>query len=605
VRGAETDPLPMAPRILKRLNVGPIRSVRGRIRITKRLIGLSGWRFAWVAFLAVATGIVESAALLLLVRIATAVAAGDQEVTLDVGPLSGVVATIPELLLSALVLTALRAGLQVLNGMAIARLGADALRNLRKLVMHHYFDASWSVQSDERQSELVEIVGGQSVAVATIVVAIITGVAQTLRVLVMVIAAVIIEPLGALTIVVAAILMASFIRPLTRAMKAHAKVKVAMSLALSRSLFETSGTMSEVRVFGVTEPVRETVDERIDDVSGAWRKAEIFHRLLPAVYQMLAMFALVATLAVMYQLESQATSMGAVIIIMVRALSGTQGMQGTFNKLYEMAPILDLVADRLRKYRRESEVRGDRTVGVIADLAFDDVSFEYVREVKALDAVSFEVRQGEAIGIVGASGAGKSTMVQILLGLRQPTSGHYRVNGLDAYGYDGDSWYSDLGLVPQQPRMIEASVRENIRFFRPHLTDEDIEAAARMANLHDEILGWADGYGTHVSEQGASLSGGQRQRVALARAFAGHPSLLVLDEPTSALDMQSEALIAEALLLAKSKMTLFIVAHRLSTLNVCDRIMVLNHGRLEHFAPAGELEDLNSFFREAVELSRQ
>jgi ABC-type multidrug transport system fused ATPase/permease subunit len=158
--------------------------------------------------------------------------------------------------------------------------------------------------------------------------------------------------------------------------------------------------------------------------------------------------------------------------------------------------------------------------------------------------------------------------------------------------------------VPQHPHLIEGTVRDNIRFFRSDLSDADIERGARLANIHEDIVSWVDGYDTNVGDQGSTLSGGQRQRISLARSFAGRPSLLILDEPTSALDLQSEALIREALEAAKQEMTLFIVAHRLSTLNVCDRIMVLSHGRLESFAPAPELASTNEFYKEAVELSR-
>jgi len=122
--------------------------------------------------------------------------------------------------------------------------------------------------------------------------------------------------------------------------------------------------------------------------------------------------------------------------------------------------------------------------------------------------------------------------------------------------------------------------------------------------VHDDIMSWEAGYETMVGERGSTLSGGQRQRISLARALAGSPSMLVLDEPTSALDMRSESLVQESLLAMKGRVTLFIVAHRLSTLNVCDRIMVFNEGRLEQFEAAPELVATNDFYREAVELSR-
>ncbi len=178
------------------------------------------------------------------------------------------------------------------------------------------------------------------------------------------------------------------------------------------------------------------------------------------------------------------------------------------------------------------------------------------------------------------------------------------VNGREAVDYRADDWFSDLALVPQEPHLIEGTVADNIRFFRPGLSDAQVEGAARKANVHDDIKSWPEGYQTPVGERGGTLSGGQRQRVALARALVAEPSLLVLDEPTSALDMRSEALVREALEALKGDVTVVIVAHRLSTLAVCDRIMVFADGHLESFGPAPELVESNDFYREAVALSR-
>jgi ABC-type multidrug transport system fused ATPase/permease subunit len=575
------------------------RAVTGQLRRANDLLGLGYRRMAGVAGLAILNGIIESVTLLLLVQ--TALAVANQKAHVNLAHLH---VTIPEALLIALGFALLRSACQIVTAMAIARLGARALSTVRRRLMHAYLDASWSVQSTERQSELVEVAGGQANSVGVVVTTVITGVTQSLRIAVMVLGAVIIEPIGALTIIVAALVVFFAIRPMSRAMKRHARERIQEQLALSRTLHETAGIISEVRVFGVIAPVRQRVDQRIRAVSVAFRKAEWFHRLMPSLYQLLAMLALVGTLAILYGLDAGGAQMGAVIVIMIRALGGSQGLQGTLNKLYELTPLLDLVSDRLAFYSQGSEVRGDEPLEVIEEIELEGVTFAYVADVKALDNLSCDVRRGEAIGIVGPSGAGKSTLVQILLGLRQPTQGHYRVNGREAVEFRDVDWYRDLALVPQHPHLIEGTVRDNIRFFRPELTDADIERGARLANVHDDIVSWVDGYDTNVGDQGSTLSGGQRQRISLARAFAGRPSMLILDEPTSALDLQSEALIRGALEAAKQEMTLFIVAHRLSTLNVCDRIMVLKHGRLESFAPAFELVSTNDFYREAVELSK-
>jgi ABC-type multidrug transport system fused ATPase/permease subunit len=151
--------------------------------------------------------------------------------------------------------------------------------------------------------------------------------------------------------------------------------------------------------------------------------------------------------------------------------------------------------------------------------------------------------------------------------------------------------------------LIAGTVAENIRFFRDDVTQEQIEHASRLANLHDDIAGFADGYDRQVGEQGSHLSGGQQQRLIIARALVEKPDVLILDEPTSALDVRSEHLIRQTLNTLREKMTIIIVAHRLSTLEICDRIMVIQDGELKGLDTPENLEKTNDFYREALILS--
>ena len=201
-------------------------------------------------------------------------------------------------------------------------------------------------------------------------------------------------------------------------------------------------------------------------------------------------------------------------------------------------------------------------------LAFDRVCFSYRAGRPVLTDITFKVDRGEVIGIIGPSGAGKSTLVQLLLQLRAPGSGRYLVNDLPAERFARDDWHRQVSYVPQEPRLLHASVADNIRFFRD-LPEDDVERAAKLARIHDDIMSWADGYDTIVGPRADAVSGGQQQRLCLARALAARPEVLVLDEPTSALDPHSEALISESLLALRSELTLFIIAHRMSTLDMC------------------------------------
>jgi ABC-type multidrug transport system fused ATPase/permease subunit len=194
--------------------------------------------------------------------------------------------------------------------------------------------------------------------------------------------------------------------------------------------------------------------------------------------------------------------------------------------------------------------------------------------------------------------------VQLLLRLRHPVSGHLLADGLDVDEITFDSWYRRVAFVPQEPRLFQGTVAENISFFRNRLDQSAIERAAKLAYLHDDVVSWPDGYDTLVGERGGAVSGGQRQRIVLARALAEEPDVLILDEPTSALDMKSESLVQDTLASLKGRSTMFIIAHRLSTLNACDRIMVLGKGELQGFDTHDELRRSNPFFAEAVKLSQ-
>jgi ATP-binding cassette subfamily B protein len=239
----------------------------------------------------------------------------------------------------------------------------------------------------------------------------------------------------------------------------------------------------------------------------------------------------------------------------------------------------------------------------VNELAFAHVSFSYRPTQPVLCDVSFTIDGGEAIGIIGPSGAGKSTLVQILLQLRAPEQGRYLVNGLPADEYTRADWHRSVAYVPQEPRLVHASVAENIRYYREGIDDEAMERAAQLARIHDDVMAWPDGYDTIVGPRADAVSGGQQQRICLARALAARPEVLVLDEPTSALDPQSEALIQESLTALKSELTLFIVAHRMSTLDVCDRVMVIVDGRLMAFDMIEVLQRESPYYRMATTIA--
>jgi len=226
---------------------------------------------------------------------------------------------------------------------------------------------------------------------------------------------------------------------------------------------------------------------------------------------------------------------------------------------------------------------------VVGRVTFDHVSFAYDGVRQVLRGVSFEVAPGELIGLVGPSGGGKTTVVNLIARFYDVTGGSVRIDGVDVRALDSGHFRRQIGMVLQDPYLFYGTVLENIRYGKPEATLEEVIAAARAANAHDFILKLTQGYDTLVGERGQTLSGGERQRVSIARAILHNPRILILDEATSSVDTETERHIQEALELLVAGRTVFAIAHRLSTLRKASRLFVIEDGRLVEQGTHAEL----------------
>ena len=235
------------------------------------------------------------------------------------------------------------------------------------------------------------------------------------------------------------------------------------------------------------------------------------------------------------------------------------------------------------KYVKENIVNKNVEVSTEFEqvLSINHVEWKYREQIKpVLENVTLEIRRGESIALIGESGSGKTTLSDIILGLLHPQKGSVYMDGIDVYGMP-EEWAKVIGYVPQSVFLIDDTIRNNVAFGLKNVDDTDIWYALEQAQLKKFVESLPEGLDTMVGEQGIKFSGGQRQRVAIARALFSRPQILVLDEATAALDNETEAAVMEAIDALQGKMTLIIVAHRLSTIRNCDKIYEICNGRAE------------------------
>ena len=252
------------------------------------------------------------------------------------------------------------------------------------------------------------------------------------------------------------------------------------------------------------------------------------------------------------------------------------------NETYQSARVsLDRILDFFDTTEPLKERDGTNELRVMrGDVRFEDVRFSYVPGVPVLRGISLEIRGGQVVALVGSNGAGKTTLLSLLPRFIDPDSGRVRIDGQDLREVTLASLRRQIGIVTQEPFLFSGTIEENIRYGRPRATEEEVWQAAKVANAFDFITSLPRGFRTEVGERGQRLSGGQIQRIALARAVINNPPILILDEATSAVDAESDRLIREALLRLMQGRTVFVIAHRVSTVQRADRILVMDAGQI-------------------------
>jgi ATP-binding cassette subfamily B protein len=354
---------------------------------------------------------------------------------------------------------------------------------------------------------------------------------------------------------------------------------------LNGQLANNLSGITTIKSFVAEARETERIREASDDYRSSNREAIRLSSAFVPLIRMAIVVGFTTTLVYGGYLTNQGTlSVGAfgVLVFMTQRLLWPLTRLGQTFDLYQRAMastnrILNLLATEKRMQDGEQEL-----YNIQGDMRLEDVFFAYPTsaEVSVLRGVSLEFTAGKTTAIVGATGAGKSTLIKLLLRFYDPTDGRITLDGRDVRDVRMADLRRSIGLVSQDVFLFHGTVRENIAYGRPDASFEDIVRAAKIAEAHDFIMNLPQGYDTIVGERGQKLSGGQRQRVSIARAVVKDPPILILDEATSAVDNETEAAIQRSLEHLAIGRTTIVIAHRLSTVRGADKIYVLEHGQL-------------------------
>lgn len=409
-----------------------------------------------------------------------------------------------------------------------------------------------------------------------------------------------ISPIMTLCTLIAGVGLLFVVRPLMLRAQASGDVLIATEKNYHHFLSEHIIGIKAIKAAGVEALALENGGSLIRALRRLSIRMGLIRSISGSLFQPFSLIFIIILFAITYRLpDFSMVSFVAALYLIQKIFTYLESGQGALHGIREAMPY----AQNIEKFKnmldehRETQVQNATPFSFERAIEFKSVSFSHEKGKNILSQVSFSIAKGETIGLIGPSGAGKTSIADMLLRLFKPTEGEVLVDGESLEDISTESWRRHIGYVAQDVFLLNASIEDNIRFYRSELSSEDIMEAAKRANIYEFIQELPEGFKTKTGDRGVMLSGGQRQRIALARALAGKPSLLILDEATSALDSASEKLIQESIRSLHGSVTVLIIAHRLSTIEHADRLIVLDHGKIiEEGAPDALLAQAGSYF---------
>lgn len=570
---------------------------RDRKGILRSLVWAHKRRVVLLSAVSLASAMAEALFIVIITAVAMALVSGND----TVGPAFGQTIPIRTALVVAATGLLVRVTLALWGVRISASLAAAVTSAQRRRLSHAYLRSSWGVQQSEPAGRLQELlttfVARITATVSTLTSAIIAG----LSLIAFLGTGVALDLLSTSAVLLALAVIGGMLTPLRRAIRRRSSRNAQASLGFANAVSELGSLGLEMQTFGVEERFENRIDNLTEATVRTQRRTQELQGSQPLIYMSFAYGAVLVGIAVLTVVGFPNLGViGAVMLLMLRSISYGQALANASAGIAGYLPFLEGVEETVERYLATPSIHGEARPSAVAPLEAIDVGFAYTPQRPALSGVNFTLEPGEALGVIGPSGAGKSTLAQLLLSLRTPTSGVIRAAGVPLGQIDHRWWTSRVAFVAQDANLFTGTVTQNIRFFRDGISDGDLREAARQANVLSDIEALPQGFDTHLGERGGRLSGGQRQRLSIARALVGRPDLLILDEPTSALDGQSEALIRDTLAALHGQLSVVIIAHRMSTLDICDRIMVIEQGRMTAIGtPSGLLDD-SDFYRNAL-----
>jgi ABC-type multidrug transport system fused ATPase/permease subunit len=386
--------------------------------------------------------------------------------------------------------------------------------------------------------------------------------------------------------VIALLLLSLVMRRITGRIRAVSRKFRQYSVKLNERTVEFVYGFRLVRTFAREQYAIERVDTAIEKGVKAKRRGLLWQASLSPLIDSTSVLGIAIFLIVGYYFmaDSQAAlaRLATYLFTMYRLLPRVSILNKNWGQINGNWPFIERLADFLRTDDKQYQSRGHLPFGSLQTaIAFHHVSLRYHEEERqAVQNLSLVIPKGSMVALVGESGAGKTTITNLLLRLYEPTAGLILVDETPLSEIDLDQWLEKVGVVGQDAFVLNASIRDNIAFGRLQATAEEIVTAAKAAHAHEFITDLAEGYDTVIGDQGHRLSGGQRQRLAIARAILRQPDILILDEATSDLDSRSEKLIQQAIETLRSQRTVIAIAHRLSTIVMADQILVMHKGEV-------------------------